>query len=136
MCTRQIAGYLIETDIIFYAFQKHLDIFRPRKKSSSKTLNPDPTPTSGLGKLRCPWAKPVGCHCDTALPGGSISSTTRSRFVGGQPIKCQFTSHHRQIARNLPSYFRINFFQLRLSINRTSLLRLNESQAVSPHQGL
>ncbi|GFS51018.1 hypothetical protein TNCV_3277501 [Trichonephila clavipes] len=30
----------------------------------------------------------------------------------------------------------MNFFQLRLSINRTSLLRLNESQAVSPHQGL
>ncbi|GFV62618.1 hypothetical protein TNCV_2528431 [Trichonephila clavipes] len=30
----------------------------------------------------------------------------------------------------------MNFFQLRLSINRTSLLRLNASQAVSPHQGL
>ncbi|GFT13174.1 transposable element Tc3 transposase [Trichonephila clavipes] len=28
------------------------------------------------------------------------------------------------------------FPQLRLSINRTSLLRLNESRAVSPHQGL
>ncbi|GFU98266.1 hypothetical protein TNCV_2420331 [Trichonephila clavipes] len=30
----------------------------------------------------------------------------------------------------------MNFFQLLLSINRTSLLRLNESQAVPPHQGL
>ncbi|GFV05254.1 hypothetical protein TNCV_224671 [Trichonephila clavipes] len=30
----------------------------------------------------------------------------------------------------------MHFFQLRLSINRTSLLRLNESQAVSLHQGL
>ncbi|GFX21471.1 uncharacterized protein TNCV_1398851 [Trichonephila clavipes] len=29
----------------------------------------------------------------------------------------------------------MNFFQLRLSINRTSLLRHNECQAVSPHQG-
>ncbi|GFX75365.1 hypothetical protein TNCV_1723791, partial [Trichonephila clavipes] len=30
----------------------------------------------------------------------------------------------------------MNFFQLRLSMNRTSLLRFKESQAVSPHQGL
>ncbi|GFX19381.1 hypothetical protein TNCV_3015201 [Trichonephila clavipes] len=64
------------------------------------------------------------------------NKTIRMIVHARQPIKCQFTFHHRQIARNLLSYFRMNFFQLRLSINRTSLLRLNESQAVSPQQGL
>ncbi|GFT80952.1 hypothetical protein TNCV_1935361 [Trichonephila clavipes] len=56
----------------------------PGKKSSGETLNPDPTPTSGFEKLRCPWEKPVERYCDSSPPppGEVISSSTRPKFVG------------------------------------------------------
>ncbi|GFU47043.1 hypothetical protein TNCV_2616181 [Trichonephila clavipes] len=53
-----------------------------KKKSLSKILKPDRTPTSRLEKLRCPWENPVGCHCDSLPLGEAISSSTRPRFVG------------------------------------------------------
>ncbi|GFT60759.1 hypothetical protein TNCV_3286721 [Trichonephila clavipes] len=67
MHSPKIAGYLIEPDIILNAFQKLLNVFRPRKKKFSKTLNPDPTPTSGLGKLNCYWEKLVGCQASWVI---------------------------------------------------------------------
>ncbi|GFU54714.1 transposable element Tcb1 transposase [Trichonephila clavipes] len=48
------------------------------------------------------------------------------------PVHCSTSSNHKEPTQLLQD----ELFQLRLSRNRTSLLRHNESQAVSSHQGL
>ncbi|GFX66488.1 hypothetical protein TNCV_1291691 [Trichonephila clavipes] len=47
------------------------------------------------------------------------------------PVHFSTSSNHKEPSQLLQD----KLFQLRISINRTSLLRHNESQAVFPHQG-
>ncbi|GFW36823.1 hypothetical protein TNCV_4348641 [Trichonephila clavipes] len=75
--------YLVKFHIVLNAFQKLIDIFRSGKKSSGKTLKPDPTPISGLGKLRCPWDNPVERQCNGLTLEVASSLSCLPKAVGG-----------------------------------------------------
>ncbi|GFT93507.1 hypothetical protein TNCV_1852531 [Trichonephila clavipes] len=57
----------------------------PEKKSSGKTLKLDPTPISGLEKVRRPWDKPDGCHCER-LPEVAPSPSCLPKGVVGNKL--------------------------------------------------
>ncbi|GFU31008.1 hypothetical protein TNCV_1389621 [Trichonephila clavipes] len=74
-----------------------------KKKVSGKTLKLDPTPISGFEKVRRPWDKPVGCHCERLPPEVSPSPLCLPKSVKGIKVGPERNSHNYYYSRPLIS---------------------------------